>query len=298
MWSWNVNTFEAGQPLLAALALRLPAAPAGLLRQLLRKGRIDCDGAPAGEEFVVSAGMTITLRSSRRLAELVAAGGLTPEQLLFEDHHTLVVNKPAGLAMHRAVGVDTHLQGEVTRFLAWRRTPYRAHPAHRLDIGTSGAVLFAKGQQAAGVYGRLLMAGELSKSYLAVVRGEVPEQGSLTTPVPDGGQLKDALSRYRRLGTAGRYALLELELVTGRPHQARRQLADAGWPIVGDHRYGGARFEALGHPWLHCQRLGFPSLDGAGFHQVTAPLPTALTGTLRQLGLDLPPAAVIFMGKP
>jgi RluA family pseudouridine synthase len=288
MWQWTISEFEAGQPLLAALALRLPAVPAGLLRQLLRKGRIACAGATGDGEFVVSAGMTIDLRSSQRLDALVAAGGLTPEQLLFEDRHALVVNKPAGLAVHRAAGTETDLHGEVARFLRWRQAPYQAHPVHRLDIGTSGPVLFAKGRQAAGAYGRLLMAGRFTKRYLAVVAGAVPEKGELTTPVPDGGRYKPALTRYRRLATAGRYCLLDLELLTGRPHQLRRQLKDAGWPIVNDRRYGGSTVDGAGHPWLHCRQLRVPELDSALAREIEAPLPAALAKTLLELGLRLP----------
>jgi 23S rRNA-/tRNA-specific pseudouridylate synthase len=283
MWQWTINNFEAGLPLLAAIALRLPAVPAGLLRQLLRKGRISCEGVVAGDNLPVAAGMTVALRSSARLDELMAGSGVTPERLLFEDAHTLVVAKPAGLAIHRAAGIEEHLQGQVARFLAWRQAPYRARPVHRLDIGTSGPVLFAKGRQAAGDYGRLLMAGRFRKQYLALVTGTPPETGELTTPVPDGGRYREALTRYRCLASSGRYALLDLELVTGRTHQARRQLADAGWPIVNDRRYGGAA-TGTGHIWLHCRQLTFPAVDGDVLHQIDAPAPLVLAELLQQLG--------------
>lgn len=297
MWIWRLTQYEAGRPLLAAVALRLPAVPPGLLRQLLRKGRISCNGEVVREERIVPAGALIALRPSLRLDELVAAGGLPPESLLFEDQQVLVLAKPAGLAVHRAAGSEDHLHGRVNRLLALRRAPYQAHPVHRLDIGTSGAVLFAKGKQAAGAYGRLLMAGQLDKRYLALVTGNVPGAGELLTPVPAGGRLKAALSRYRRLATAGNCSLLELELVTGRTHQARRQLADAGWPIVGDDRYGGSRSQTLGHPWLHCRQLSFPGLDGAGRHRVVAPLPTAHRHHLAGLGFDLPSLGEEFLSE-
>jgi len=288
MWQWIVNDFEAGQPLLKAMALRIPAVPAGLLRQLLRKGRISCDGTVVNDDLPVPTGTTVVIRSSQRLDALIAAGGLSPEAFLFEDRFALVVNKPAGLAIHRASGVDDHLQGRVARFLTLRQAPYQAHPVHRLDLGTSGPVLFGKGRRVTGEYGRLLMAGGLTKRYLALVTGTVPDTGELTTPVPDEGQFKDSVSRYLRLATSGRYALLDLELVTGRPHQARRQLADAGWPIVGDPRYGGKRIEGLQRPWLHCRQLIFPQLEGSSLIRVDAPLPEALQGVLQRLDVALP----------
>lgn len=288
MWQWTINDFEVGRPLLEVIALRIPAAPAGLLRQLLRKGRIGYGGGTVSNEPIVVAGLPIAIRPSARLDELVAAGGLNPDMLLFEDRHSLVVAKPAGLAVHRASGVEEHLQGRVARFLAWRQAPYQGRPVHRLDIGTSGPVLFAKGRHAAGAYGRKLMAGHFTKRYLALVVGEVPGSGELTTPVPDGGRDKTALTRYRRLAAAGRYCLLDLELVTGRTHQARRQLADAGWPIVNDRRYGGTTVGTEAHPWLHCRQLIFPDLDSDARHTVAAPLPATLVESLRKLGLDLP----------
>jgi 23S rRNA-/tRNA-specific pseudouridylate synthase len=159
---------------------------------------------------------------------------------------------------------------------------------HRLDIGTSGPVLFAKGRQAAGDYGRLMMAGRFRKQYLALVTGTPPETGALTTPVPDGGRYREALTRYRCLASSGRYALLDLELVTGRTHQARRQLADAGWPIVSDHRYDGEPLQGSASLLLHCRQLSFPELDSDRQLLIEAPLPAAFTGILNNLGLNWP----------
>ena len=289
MWQWLISDFEGGHLLADALALRLPAAPTAFLHQLFRKGRIRCGDQPLAADCRVTSGMLLNVRSSTRLAELAGLGGIPPEELLFEDQHALVVYKPAGLAVHRAVGhEDDNLVARVTRFVALRHTPYRVAPVHRLDIGTSGPVLFGKGHRATGQYGRLLMAGRISKKYLAVVAGRVPEQGELTTPIPDGELVKPALTRYRRLSAAGRFCLLELDLVTGRPHQARRQLAEAGWPIVGDRRYGGPEWPGLDHPFLHSHRLRFPALDTAAYHEVVCPLPAPLAGTLANTGLILP----------
>jgi 23S rRNA-/tRNA-specific pseudouridylate synthase len=208
-----------------------------------------------------------------------------PQDLLYEDQHALVVYKPAGLAMHLTPGHDDNLADRVARFVAVRHVPYRVAPVHRLDIGTSGPVLFGKGRWAAGQYGRLLMDRQLSKHYLALVAGSVPSQGRLTSPIAEGELLKPALTRYRCLAAAGPYSLLDLDLVTGRQHQARRQLADAGWSIVGDRRYGGPPWPGLDHPFLHCHRLRFPVLTTEQLRQVDVPLPAQLAGILAVIGL-------------
>ena len=297
MWQWQTTEFEAGRPLLEALALRVPAAPQAFLRQLIRKGRILCGDQPATAEMSLSCGLRLHVQTSARFNELAAAGGVEPQAILFEDRQALVVYKPAGLAVHRAANNHDNLVERVARLGALRRAPYRLAPVHRLDIGTSGPVLFAKGRQAAGEYGRLLMNGRIGKHYLALVAGRIAGTGVLTTAVPAGRSLKPALARYRALATGGTCSLLELDLVTGRQHQARRQLADAGWPILGDRRYGGPPWPGLDHPFLHGHSLRFPSLDDGGERQVDCPLPPLLAGILAATGLSVAAAAVPLREK-
>lgn len=297
MWQWRITEFEGGRPLLDALALRIPAAPRGYLHQLVCKGRVCGDGQALAEETVVTSGMRLTLPASARLLELAGAGGIPPWALLYEDQSAMVIDKPAGLAVHLAVGHDDNLTSRAARFVALRHAPYRVAPVHRLDIGTSGPVLFAKGRHAAGRFGQLLMDGRIRKDYLALAGGTTPLHGELTTPVPDGEALKPALTRYRRLRATERFTLLTLELLTGRPHQIRRQLADAGWPLVGDRRYGGPGWPELTHPFLHCHRLCFPALDTDAIRRVECPLPPALAVILTDAGLELPPEFAIDAEK-
>jgi RluA family pseudouridine synthase len=290
MWQWQISEFENGQRLIDALQLRIPAAPRAFLQQTIRKGRLRCGGQVLSADLPVSSGMGLTVQVSARFEELAGLSGVPPQHLLYEDQHALVVYKPAGLAMHLTPGHDDNLVDRVVRFVTWRHAPYRVAPVHRLDIGTSGPVLFGKGRWAAGQYGRLLMDGQLSKHYLALVAGNVPSQGRLTSPVAEGGFLKTALTRYRCLAAVRPYSLLDLDLVTGRQHQARRQLADAGWPIVGDRRYGGPPWPGLEHPFLHCHRLCFPDLATQQPRQIEVPLPAQLAEILSAIGLTTVPA--------
>ena len=290
MWQWQISDYEGGHLLANALALRVPAVPKAFAHQFVRKGRIRHGGQPLTLSSTVASGMLLTVRSSARLAELAGLCGIAPEDLLFEDQHALVLYKRAGLAVHRAVGhEDDNLVARAARFVALRQAPYRVAPIHRLDIGTSGPVLFGKGRWASGQYGSLLMAGQINKRYLALVAGRVREQGELTTPVPEGELLKPALTRYRCLSAVGGFCLLELDLITGRTHQARRQLADAGTPIVGDRRYGGPAWPGLAHPFLHSHWLRFPALATGEYREVICPLPAPLTAILAAAGLAMPP---------
>lgn len=297
MWQWHVTDFEAGHQLLDALALRVPAAPRAFLRQFIRKGRVLCGNQPVTAELPVTSGLCLEVRTNARFSELAAGGGVLPQDLLFEDKHTLVLYKPAGLALHRAAGHDDDLVARANHFAALRHAPYRMAPVHRLDIGTSGPVLFGKGRWAAGQYGRLLMTGQISKHYLALIAGRVTGQGELTTPVAEGKQLKPALTRYRSLAAGDSCSLLELDLVTGRQHQARRHLADAGWPIVGDRRYGGPPWPGLDHPFLHCHSLRFPCLEAGAIRQVSHPLPPSLAGILSAAGLPATAVAAACSGN-
>ena len=285
MWQWQVSDYENGQRLIDALQWRVPAAPRAFLQQTIRKGRLRCSGQVLAADLPVSSGMCLTVQASARFEELAGLSGVPPQDLLYEDQHALVVYKPAGLAMHLTPGHDDNLADRVARFIALRHAPHRVAPVHRLDIGTSGPVLFGKGRWAAGQYGRLLMDRRLNKHYLALVVGNVPSEGRLTSPIAERELLKPALTRYRCLTAAGPYSLLDLDLVTGRQHQARRQLADAGWPIVGDRRYGGPPWPGLDYPFLHCHRLCFPVLATQLLRQVDVPLPAQLAGILAAIGL-------------
>jgi RluA family pseudouridine synthase len=289
MWQWQVSEYESGHLLLDALLLRVPAAPRAFLHQTIRKERILLGGQVLAADQPVSSGMCLTVKTSARFEALAGPCGVPPWDLLYEDHHTLVIYKPAGLAMHQTAGHDDNLLNRAARFVAWRRAPYRLAPVHRLDIGTSGPVLLGKGRWATGRYGRLLTDRRIGKHYLALVAGSMPIQGQLTTPVSEGEHLRPAMTRFQLLAATEQYSLVELELVTGRRHQARQQLADAGWPIVGDQRYGGPSWPGLDRLFLHCHHLLFPDLATQRLRQVDCPLPGELRDLLAVIGLPAVP---------
>lgn len=285
--SWKITERENGLPLIEAMSLRIPTAQRAFLRKTCSKGRVSRTDRCLAPETPVFLGDVLEMHASQRMVEILSDAPLQPEQILFEDRHALVVEKEAGLVVHRSDRSTESLQEHVQRFVKARGEVYRIAPVHRLDIGTSGPVMFGKGVRSTGMLGKLFMAGTVHKSYLAVVCGLPPQEGRLNSPVPVHGKLKSSSTRFRRLDRIQGFALLQLSLETGRLHQLRRQLADAGWPILGDSRYRGAAWPGLNHPFLHCCLLGFMSLEEHTCRQVECPPPKQLCYILSQLGLSL-----------
>ena len=285
--TWKTTELENGLPLLEAMVLRIPTAQRTFLRKTCSKGRVSRAGRRLAAATPVFQGDMLEMFASQRMVEILSDAPLQPNQLLFEDRHAMVVEKAAGLIVHRSDRSTESLQEQVQQFVKARGDAYRVAPAHRLDIGTSGPVMFGKGVRSAGMLGKLFMAGTVHKSYLAVVCGLPPQEGRLNSPVPAHGKLKPSSTRFRRLDRTREFTLLQLSLETGRLHQLRRQLADAGWPILGDSRYRGAAWPGLDHPFLHCCLLGFMSVEEKTWREVECPPPEQLLNILNQTGLSL-----------
>lgn len=223
--------------------------------------------------------------------------------LLFEDPHLLAVDKPAGLAVHRSrmVGQDDDYLMDRLR----GRVEGPLHPAHRLDRGTSGLVLIARSPQVASALGQQLMARDVRKTYLAVVRGWPDEAGHIDHPLSVGGltgEPKPALTRWQRLATLEvpiavgrypkqRYALLALTPETGRYRQLRRHLHHVHHPIIGDTSHGRGEHNRLFRQHFGCHRmllhawrlsLAHPALGSA--LRLEAPLDATWHSLLTRLG--------------
>lgn len=241
-----------------------------------------------------------------------------PEELaiLYRDEYIVAIDKPSGLLVHRSE-LDRH----ETRFAVQMlrdQIGQRVWAAHRLDRGTSGILLFALSPEMAGRLGRQFEAGSVDKRYLAVVRGHPPENGRIDHPLqrqrdarefvgPDSSEApQDALTRYRRLADielpfavdrypSSRYALLELEPLTGRRHQLRRHLKHIAHPIIGDATYGKGRHNRFFAERFGCRRLLLACTELAFDHpasgdrlKIKAPVSGEFAATLAQLGWPQP----------
>ena len=196
--------------------------------------------------------------------------------ILYQDDHVVVIHKPSGLLVHRSE-LDRH----ETRFavqLLRDQLGRHVHPAHRLDRGTSGVLVFALDKDSARHLGGQFERQEVNKTYLAIVRGHPAEHGrinhALTRRRDDAewvgshraDDAQDAITDFRRLATCelphavdryptSRYALLELSPQTGRRHQIRRHLKHIAHPVIGDAIFGKGRHNRLFQALFGCQRM-------------------------------------------
>lgn len=236
-----------------------------------------------------------------------------PLPILHRDAQVVIVDKPSGLLVHRSL-VDRH----ETRFavqLLRDQLGQRVYPAHRLDKGTSGALAFALDPAGASALATQFADGGVRKRYLAIVRGWPDAGGCIDHPLDpvqddvlgsQGGGPREARSTYRTLATVelpvrvdryptSRYALVELEPLTGRRHQLRRHLAHARHPIVGDSTYGKGRHNRLFRErygshrlLLACTELAFRHPTSGEALVVQAPLATEFAAVVRALGWTVP----------
>jgi tRNA pseudouridine65 synthase len=237
---------------------------------------------------------------------------------IYRDQWLLAVHKPAGLLVHRSP-IDRHETEFALQYARALNDGGHVYPMHRLDRPTSGLLLFARDPDTARIMGKAMMAGEVSKTYVAMVRGWTPEHGYIDHPLqeePEDRRRKDepqrildARTRYRRLATTeipvsieghatSRYSLVALTPETGRKHQLRRHMKHISHPIIGDANHGRGR-----HNRYFAQRFGQGRLmlaaTGLVFPHPVSRVPVRLLlepeasflQVLSVFGNDMPPTA-------
>jgi 23S rRNA pseudouridine1911/1915/1917 synthase len=289
------------------------------------------------QEWIEGGWVTIEGRKPKKTSERVKKGDLIevvlppppppkaslvaqdiPLSVLFEDSEILVLDKPAGLVVHPAVG---HWDGTLVNALLhhskdWAGPADRPGLVHRLDKDTSGVLVIAKTERAMSVLGRAMKERFLEKEYLAVVYGRPP----VTKGKIELGILRDPRDRKRMTasksegrasstfyeilsessGPLSGLSLLKCRLVTGRTHQIRVHLKALNLPIVGDPVYGSPRWKGLKdgalrdvcksfpRQALHAWRLGLRHPSTGEAMTFTAPVPADLFALLRAAGLRAP----------
>lgn len=258
-------------------------------------GRRAVKGDPVGEDDRVEVtAPTAPLRALAPNFEL-------PLEVLFKDEAVLVVNKPGGLPCHplRPGERDTVMNAVVAAFPEVAMAgpqPLEGGLVHRLDNGTSGALLIAREPEALRTLRSGLKGGQIRRAYLALVAGELKQTLEITEPLAHhprnrakmvvarpgrdaapASKGRPAHTRVSPLDCVGAVTLVSVVPATGCRHQIRVHLASVGLPIVGDELYGGPPHPALapGRFWLHLSELAFTS-PASGPMNVTAPLPADL----------------------
>jgi 23S rRNA pseudouridine955/2504/2580 synthase len=300
----EVSPDEAGQRLDNFVSKRLGDVPRSRVYRVIRKGEVRVNGRRAAPATRLNALDKVRLPPVRVLPAATprapAANLLSriAEAVIHEDQHLLVLDKPAGIAVHGGSGVSA---GVIEALRALRPQEY-LELVHRLDRDTSGCLLVARDAPTLRTLHALLREEGFEKRYLALLRGKwdlgekriaVP----LRTDTRVGGERtvradasgKPSTSRFRPVEFFGRTAtLVEVTLDTGRTHQIRVHAQHAGHPVAGDEKYGDPVFNgslrALGltRMFLHASSIGFTWPQG-GLFSVNTPLPADLATVLETL---------------
>lgn len=228
------------------------------------------------------------------------AYGVQPEngpiEILYEDSHCIVVNKPPQQLVH-PTGATTN--GTTANYLAnyfQQQGVVRCiRPLHRLDRDTSGCVIFAKNAESQKELEKQLNANILKRIYCALVKGViVPDAGTISAPIAIHPSLpnrriisekgNEAVTHYRTIKSFSEYSLLELTLETGRTHQIRVHLSHIECPILGDGMYG-VRSHWINRQALHASSVTFRSINTNQPITVSAPLSSDFSYALEGLGI-------------
>ncbi|MCD8143747.1 MAG: RluA family pseudouridine synthase [Oscillospiraceae bacterium] len=295
MKEFTIGKNDAGQRLDRWLGKTLPLLPAPLAQKYIRLKRVKVNGKRSDKSYRLQEGDLLQLYINDEFFDQP-----TPENaflklfkphldILYEDENILLVNKRPGVVVHadETEKVNTlinHIQAYLYQKKEW--SPYAEHsfaPAlcNRIDRNTGGIVIAAKTAEALRVMNQKIRDRELVKLYLCVVLGRLnPPSGRLEgylfkdevkkqvyvrkTPCPGA---KTAVTEYRTLATKNGLSLVECDLITGRTHQIRAQMAAAGHPLLGDGKYGNGQKNKQYHRTyqaLYSYKLRFAFTTDAG----------------------------------
>ena len=245
-----VPDIAAGRRFDAVVAELFPEYSRSRLTEWIKSGDVLLDGAQVRPRDPLRGGEVVTLHVVLE-TQTDAQPEDIPLDVLFEDEHVLVINKPVGLVVHPGAGNHS---GTLVNALLFRDPSVavlpRAGIVHRLDKDTSGVMVVAKTLEAQTALVEQLAARDVHRQYLAIVMGALVAGGTADAPIDrhprdrlkmavreDG---KEAVTHYRLRERFRAHTALECRLETGRTHQIRVHMAHVRHPIIGDPLYGGA----------------------------------------------------------
>ena len=262
----TIGKNDAGQRLDRFLSKALPLLPPALAQKYIRIKRVKVNGGRAQRDQRLSAGDVLQLYINDEFFDKPSEENLfltlfKPHlTVVYEDEHLLLADKPQGMVVHadETEKVNTlinHIQAYLYQKREWNpkwENAFTPALCNRIDRNTGGIVIAAKNAEALRILNQKIKDREIDKRYLCIVHGTPkPAQGTLegylfkdavknrvyVTSTPQKGA-KTCATRYKVLQSKNGLSLVECELITGRTHQIRAQMAAAGYPLLGDGKYG------------------------------------------------------------
>ena len=300
----TISEDEAEQRIDNFLLRICKGVPKSHIYRVLRSGEVRVNKGRIDQTYRLKEGDVVRIPPVRIAEKAISSVPAAEFTILLEDAHLLVIDKPAGVAVHGGSGVSF---GVIEQLRAARPQAKFLELIHRLDRETSGVLLLAKKRSALTGLHEQIREGALDKRYLALVHGEwknarqhvklplfkytTPDGERRVRVQADGQPSHTVFNLVRRFGD---FALLEAELKTGRTHQIRVHLASSGFPIAGDDKYGdfglnkalqkseGERV-ALKRMFLHAFQVTFRHPETGSAVTLNAPLPPECERFLKSL---------------
>jgi len=269
-------------------------------QELISRGKVRVNGARAKKSDLIGAADKVEAPGTSHAPCPIASNPALPLEVLHEDAAVVVVNKPGGMPCHplRPEERDCVMNAVVARFPDTANVgikPLEGGLVHRLDNGTSGALIIARNRATFEKLRDAIRIGQIARRYEALAAGEIDRRMEIDLPIAHhpknarkmvagdlsssnpkrfGRPARTIIEPIRRIGN---FTLVSVTPSTGSRHQIRVHLAGADHPIVGDTLYGGPASDALprGRFWLHLCEVAFDS-PAVGHVKVAAPLPSDL----------------------
>lgn len=282
------------------LAEQCPEFSRSYLQKLLKEQKVTADGRPVKANYKIQPGAEIQVEIPDMEVPDIRPEDI-PLDILYEDEHLLVVNKPKGMVVHPAAG---HTEGTLVNAvmahcgdnLSGINGVLRPGIVHRIDKDTTGALVICKEDAVHRDLAEQLKEHSIKRRYRAIVQGNLKEdEGTIEGPIgrhpTDRKKMainykngKDAVTHYKVLERFGQYTYIECRLETGRTHQIRVHTTSIGHPLLGDTVYGSSKnpFHLQGQT-LHAMILGFRHPVTGEYIEFEAPLPDYFLKLLEKL---------------
>lgn len=282
------------------LAEQCPEFSRSYLQKLLKEQKVTADGRPVKANYKIQPGAEIQMEIPDMEVPDIQPEDI-PLDILYEDEHLLVVNKPKGMVVHPAAG---HTEGTLVNAvmahcgdnLSGINGVLRPGIVHRIDKDTTGALVICKEDAVHRDLAEQLKEHSIKRRYRAIVQGNLKEdEGTIEGPIgrhpTDRKKMainykngKDAVTHYKVLERFGQYTYIECRLETGRTHQIRVHMTSIGHPLLGDTVYGSSKnpFHLQGQT-LHAMILGFRHPITGEYIEFEAPLPDYFLKLLEKL---------------